>query len=60
MQKYETHYAETFSQSVKFEFCHQWNTTECVNICPSSSLYTMDSTLMWLQYHIYFMGLDLC
>ena len=26
----------------------EWNTTECVNICPSSSLYTMDSTLMWL------------
>ena len=25
----------------------QWNTTDCVNICPSS-LYTMDSTLMWL------------
>ena len=24
------------------------NTTGCVNTCPSSSLYTMDSTLMWL------------
>ena len=24
-----------------------WNTTDCVNVCPSS-LYTMDSTLMWL------------
>ena len=25
----------------------EWNTTDCVNICPSS-LYTMDGTLMWL------------
>ena len=25
----------------------EWNTTDCVNICPSS-LYTMDSTLVWL------------
>ena len=24
-----------------------WNTTDCVTLCPSS-LYTMDSTLMWL------------
>ena len=25
----------------------EWNTTDCVSICPSS-LYTVDSTLMWL------------
>ena len=25
----------------------EWNTTDCVNVCPSS-LYTMDNTLMWL------------
>ena len=25
----------------------EWNTTDCVNICPSS-LYTMDGTLVWL------------
>ena len=25
----------------------EWNTTDCVTLCPSS-LYTMDSTLMWL------------
>ena len=25
----------------------EWNTTDCVSVCPSS-LYTMDSTLMWL------------
>ena len=25
----------------------EWNTTDCVNVCPSS-LYTMDSTLIWL------------
>ena len=25
----------------------EWNTTDCVSVCPSS-LYTMDTTLMWL------------
>ena len=25
----------------------EWNTTDCVNVCQSSELYTMDSTLMW-------------
>ena len=45
------------SQSSSFALCYysvsqyinntEWNTTVCVNICPSS-LYTMDSTLVWL------------
>ena len=32
---------------IEYSNTTQWNTTDCVNICPSS-LYTMDSTLMWL------------
>ena len=32
---------------IEYSNTTEWNTTDCVNICPSS-LYTMDSTLMWL------------
>ena len=32
---------------IEYSNITEWNTTDCVNICPSS-LYTMDSTLMWL------------
>ena len=32
---------------IEYSNITEWNTTDCVNICQSS-LYTMDSTLMWL------------
>ena len=36
-----------YSSLIQYSNTTEWNTTDCVNICPSS-LYTMDSTLMWL------------
>ena len=33
---------------IEYSNTTEWNTTDCVNICPSSLYYTMDSTLMWL------------
>ena len=36
-----------FISLIQYSNTTEWNTTDCVNVCPSS-LYTMDSTLMWL------------
>ena len=38
---------QCFFSVIEYANRPEWNTTDCITLCPSS-LYTMDSTLMWL------------
>ena len=44
---YDSSTAFCYYSLIEYSNTTEWNTTDCINICPSS-LYTMDSTLMWL------------
>ena len=43
----ESSYMKCYISLIQLANETEWNTTDCVTLCPSS-LYTMDSTLMWL------------
>ena len=47
VNKYRSSSIICYYSLIEFANDTVWNTTDCVNVCPSS-LYTMDSTLMWL------------
>ena len=47
VNKYRSSTLLCYYSLIEFANDTVWNTTDCVNVCPSS-LYTMDSTLMWL------------
>ena len=47
VNKYRSSSIICYYSLIEFANNTVWNITDCVNVCPSS-LYTMDSTLMWL------------